>query len=75
MLAVLLWQHNEYAAWCVVGAVLSSFLCKVSGTRQRSVPTNNTNLRCRPSLAGPCVEMAGFACCSQWLHHALVFES
>lgn len=29
VLAVLLWQHNEYAAWCVVGAVLSSFLCKV----------------------------------------------
>jgi hypothetical protein len=28
--AVLLWQHNEYAAWCVVGAVFSAFLCKVS---------------------------------------------
>ncbi|WIA11742.1 hypothetical protein OEZ85_011837 [Tetradesmus obliquus] len=27
--AVLLWQHNEYAAWCVVGAVFSAFLCKV----------------------------------------------
>lgn len=30
VLAVLLWQHNEYAAWCVMGAVLSSLLCKVS---------------------------------------------
>jgi hypothetical protein len=27
--AVLLWQHNEYAAWCVVGAVFFAFLCKV----------------------------------------------
>ncbi|KAF6265813.1 hypothetical protein COO60DRAFT_763421 [Scenedesmus sp. NREL 46B-D3] len=27
--AVLLWQHNEYAAWCVVGAVVSAVLCKV----------------------------------------------
>eukprot|EP00775_Hariotina_reticulata_P007501 gene7501-7711_t len=26
---VLLWQHNAAAAWCVVGAVFSSFLCKV----------------------------------------------
>eukprot|EP00877_Chromochloris_zofingiensis_P004148 jgi/Chrzof1/13734/Cz08g10040.t1_PAP[v5.2] len=27
--ATLLWHHNEHAAWCVVGAILSSFICKV----------------------------------------------
>lgn len=26
---VLVWQHNEYAAWAVIGAVVSSFICKV----------------------------------------------
>eukprot|EP00878_Enallax_costatus_P010240 GHUV01010690.1.p1 GENE.GHUV01010690.1~~GHUV01010690.1.p1 ORF type:complete len:299 (+),score=103.24 GHUV01010690.1:436-1332(+) len=26
---VLVWQHNEFAAWAVIGAVLSSFICKV----------------------------------------------
>lgn len=36
--AVLLWQHNEYAAWCVVGAVFSSFVCKVGCSPQQLVP-------------------------------------
>lgn len=32
MFAVLLAARNEWAAWAVVGAVLSSFLCKVLKT-------------------------------------------
>lgn len=27
--AVLVWRHDKHAAWCVLGSILSSFVCKV----------------------------------------------
>lgn len=44
---VLVWQRNEHTAWCVVGAVMSSFLCKV---RRRSSAVH-CSIQCAQSRA------------------------
>lgn len=73
MFAVLVAAHNEWAAWAVVGAVLSSFLCKVlkhvineqrpASARKKDpgMPSSHSNSEC--AGAGRCRALCACSHC------------